>query len=150
MDVRNPLSGKKPRKLRGAYSLMNSADPIDTGTATTTAIRAMTTDPYKADSTPNWGWAPVVTKPVVVKNFQPAARQGRQGLKEEEEPDQDQDEEGEAACGLGDEPEDLIGPGEPAAQPDRGEAGAAAGASGVVTVTEEHFHVPSELSVLPP
>ena len=85
-DVRKPLSGKKPRKVRGAYSLMNRADEIETGTATSTAIRAMTAEPYKADATPNFGCAPVVTNPVVVKNEKPATRNAGSAFKKRKKP----------------------------------------------------------------
>jgi hypothetical protein len=70
-EVRKPLSGNTPNRVRGAYSLTKSAVPMDTGTATTRAMRAMVTVPSRADSTPKRGWAPVVWKPVVVKKARP-------------------------------------------------------------------------------
>jgi hypothetical protein len=65
---------------------MNRADEMETGTATITAIRAMTAEPYKADATPNFGCAPVVTNPVVVKNERPATRSAGRAFKKRKNP----------------------------------------------------------------
>ena len=70
-EVKKPFNGMNPNNVRGAYSLMNRAVPIETGNATTRAMSAMVTVPKRAASTPNFGWPPLVMNPVVVKNAGP-------------------------------------------------------------------------------
>ena len=79
---------------------MKSADPIETGTATHTAIRAMTTEPKNAAATPNDACAPFGDEPRRGEEAGPHELERGQGLNEEEPADGQQDGEGEESAPL--------------------------------------------------
>ncbi len=73
-EVSRLLKGITPNSVRGAYSLMKRAEAMDTGTAMTRAMRAISTVPTAATAMPIsagwpcWGWG---TQAGVVKNRRP-------------------------------------------------------------------------------